>query len=123
MLLSRVIKVAKEFVGKINFAVSDKGAYSNELEALGLDSDADVVAGVYDSKGKYAMTEKFRLGFFPSLETGIDLVLFGSVSVDTFRTFIQQYLDGEIELYIKSEPIPEDSGPVKVSHMTESQIM
>ena len=37
-------------------------------------------------------------------------------SVDTFRTFIQQYLDGEIEVYIKSEPIPEDDGgPVKVS--------
>ncbi len=28
---------------------------------------------------------------------------------------MQQYLDGELELYIKSEPVPEDNdGPVKV---------
>ena len=37
--------------------------------------------------------------------------------MDTFRSFIQQYLDGELELYIKSEPIPTDEGPVKVSHV------
>ena len=58
----RVIKVAKDFVGKVNFAVSDKSDYTNELEALGLDSNADVVVGAYDTKGKYAMTEKFRSG-------------------------------------------------------------
>ena len=52
--------MAKDFVGKVNFAVSDKTEYASDLQALGLDSDADVVAGVYDDKGKYAMTEKFR---------------------------------------------------------------
>lgn len=55
----RVIKVAKDFVGKVNFAVSDKSDYAGELQALGLDENADVVAGLYDDKGKYAMTEKF----------------------------------------------------------------
>ena len=36
-------------------------------------------------------------------------------SVDNLRAFVQQYLDGELEIYVKSEPIPEDnSGPVKV---------
>lgn len=55
----RVIKVAKDFVGKVNFAVSDKSDYASELQALGLDENADVVAGLYDDKGKYAMTEKF----------------------------------------------------------------
>lgn len=44
----------------MNFAVSDKDDFGNELQNLGLDSDADVVAGIYDKKGKYAMTEKFR---------------------------------------------------------------
>ena len=35
------------------------------------------------------------------------------------KTFAQQYLDGELELYIKSEPVPEDnSGPVKVSFVS-----
>jgi len=37
--------------------------------------------------------------------------------VDSLRTFVQQYLDGELELYIKSEPVPEDNdGPVKVNY-------
>ena len=35
--------------------------------------------------------------------------------MDNLREFVQQYLDGELELHIKSEPIPEDnSGPVTV---------
>lgn len=55
----RVIKVAKEYVGKVKFAVSDKDDFNSELQALGLDGN-DVSVGLYDSKGKYAMTEKFR---------------------------------------------------------------
>ena len=36
-------------------------------------------------------------------------------SVDNLRNFAQQFVDGELEPYIKSEPIPEDNdGPVKV---------
>lgn len=57
--------MAKEFDGKMNFAVSDKDDFGNELQNLGLDSDADVVAGIYDKKGKYSMTEKFRFGGSP----------------------------------------------------------
>lgn len=56
----RVLKVAKEFEGKVNFAVSDKEDYSSELQALGLDGgDEAVVVGIYDTKGKYSMSEKF----------------------------------------------------------------
>ena len=33
---------------------------SREMDALGLDSDADVQVGLYDSLGKYAMTNDFR---------------------------------------------------------------
>lgn len=51
-------------------------------------------AGVYDSKGKYSMSTDF--------------------SVDNFKKFIQQYFDGELENYVKSEAVPEDDGPVKV---------
>ena len=36
-------------------------------------------------------------------------------SVDNLRNFAQQFVNGELEPYIKSEPIPEDNdGPVKV---------
>lgn len=68
--------MAKDFVGKVNFAVSDKSEYSSELEALGLDASADVVAGVYDAKGKYAMTEKFRLGMSISRDYWVELGFF-----------------------------------------------
>ena len=38
-------------------------------------------------------------------------------SVDNLRGFVRQFLDGEIEPHIKSEPIPEDNtGPVTVSN-------
>ena len=35
--------------------------------------------------------------------------------MDNLKAFVQKYLDGELEVYVKSEPVPEDnSGPVKV---------
>ena len=53
--------MAKEFEGKVNFAVSDKTGYASELQALGLDGRSeDVVVGLFDNKGKYSMLEKFR---------------------------------------------------------------
>lgn len=64
--LFRVIKVAQEFIGEefigeVYFAISDKDEYGSELQTLGLDVGADVVAGLYDTQGyKYAMTDKFR---------------------------------------------------------------
>ncbi len=58
-MCSRVIKVAKEF-SDVTFAVSNKRDYDRGLEDLGLEKSDDVVVGLYDSKGKYAMTEKFR---------------------------------------------------------------
>ena len=37
--------------------------------------------------------------------------------MDNLRQFVAQFLAGELEPYIKSEPLPEDnSGPVTVSH-------
>ena len=37
-------------------------------------------------------------------------------SVDNLKAFVQKLVDGELEPYVKSEPIPEDnSGPVTVS--------
>ena len=88
--------MAKQFPDQLSFAVSDKSDMSFELQALGLADDRDVVAGLYDAKGrKYAMD--------------------GAFSVDALKKFAQQFLDGELDPYVKSEPVPEDnSGPVKV---------
>ena len=36
-------------------------------------------------------------------------------SVDSLRAFVQQYLDGALEPFVKSEPVPESNdAPVKV---------
>jgi protein disulfide isomerase family A protein 3 len=94
---NRVIKVAKDFVGEVSFAVSSKAVMGGELQQFGIGPDQEVGVGVFDSQGrKYAMTEKF--------------------SVDSLREFITQFLAGEVEPYIKSEPLPDNSGPVTVSH-------
>ena len=56
-----MIKVAKDFVGEVGFAVSSKTAMNMELEQFGLDSAQDVSVGLFDSKGqKYTMQDKFR---------------------------------------------------------------
>ncbi len=69
-----------------------------ELEALGISGGkGQPSAGIYDMNGKYVMdaTSKF--------------------SVDTLKAFVQSYLDGDLETYMKSEPVPESNdGPVKV---------
>ena len=57
----RVIKVAKDYIGEVSFAVSSKSDLSGEMQQFGLDSDLDVSVGLFDSQGrKYAMTDPFR---------------------------------------------------------------
>jgi len=93
---NRVIKVAKDFIDGVTFAVSSSEEYAHELEQLGLAREEEVVAGLFDKQGKkYSMADKF--------------------SVDNLRKFVQQFVDGELEPYIKSEPVPENNdGPVTV---------
>ena len=88
--------MAKAFVDEgMSFAIANGADFGHELSALGLDGMEHPVAGIYDSKGKYAMDEDFN--------------------VDNLKQFVQQYYDGALEVYVKSEPIPEDNdGPVKV---------
>ena len=70
----------------------------SELQALGIgDNKGQPSAGIYDSKGKYVMSTESKF------------------SVDALKDFVQSYLDGELEPYMKSEPVPEpNDGPVKV---------
>ena len=78
----------------MSFAISSISDFGQEIEALGL-AGKKPTAGIYDNKGKYAMAEDF--------------------TVDNFKGFLQQYFNGELENYVKSEPVPEDNdGPVKV---------
>ena len=102
MFCYRVIKVAKQFTD-ISFAVSSNEQFSHELEALGL-SDKKPAAGIYDKKGKYAMSEEF--------------------SVSNLQKFVQDYVDGHLEPHIKSEPVPTPNDqPVKVDNKSNVLII
>lgn len=94
---NRVLKVATEFQGKINFAISAKDDFQHELNEFGYDFAGDKpVILARDAKSlKYKLTEEF--------------------SVDSLRNFVTQLLDGELEPYIKSEAVPEQTTPVKIA--------
>ncbi|XP_066490974.1 protein disulfide-isomerase A3 [Tiliqua scincoides] len=100
---NRVMKVAQSFLNaghKLNFAVASRKTFGHELSEFGLDSTAgDVpVVAIRTVKGeKYVMQEEF------------------SRDGKALERFLQDYFDGNLKKYLKSEPIPENNdGPVKV---------
>ncbi|KAM4747715.1 protein disulfide-isomerase A3 [Rhinophrynus dorsalis] len=100
---NRVMKVAKTFLDaghKLNFAVASRSAFGHELTELGLDaSTGDLpVVGIKTAKGeKYVMQEEF------------------SRDGKALERFLQDYFDGKLKKYLKSESVPENNdGPVKV---------
>uniref|UniRef100_A0A6M2DV45 Protein disulfide-isomerase n=1 Tax=Xenopsylla cheopis TaxID=163159 RepID=A0A6M2DV45_XENCH len=95
---NRVLKVAKEQT-KVNFAVSSKADFQHELNEYGIDhvKDDKPVVLARNAKGqKYIMQKEF--------------------SVEAIQEFIDDMLAGNLEAYMKSEPIPESNdAPVKVA--------
>ncbi|XP_011202174.1 protein disulfide-isomerase A3 [Bactrocera dorsalis] len=95
---NRVLKVAKEFTNKATFAISAKDDFQHELNEYGYDfvGDKPVILARDEKNLKYALKEEF--------------------SVENLRDFVEKLLDGELEPYVKSEPIPENNNaPVKVA--------
>jgi len=98
---NRVIKVAKKFLDagkKLTLAVSDINEMQHELGEFGLDnpdkSKVFVIARDTSDR-KFRMKDDF--------------------SMATFETFLQDFLDGKLEPYLKSEEIPSSNDePVKV---------
>jgi len=95
---NRVLKVGKEFSG-YNFAISNKDDFQQEMSEFGMEhvaGDKPVVTA-RDSKGlKYKMTAEF------------DMV--------TFKDFLTQLEAGNVEPWIKSEAVPDNSATnVKVA--------
>uniref|UniRef100_A0A8C2Q4P8 protein disulfide-isomerase n=1 Tax=Cyprinus carpio TaxID=7962 RepID=A0A8C2Q4P8_CYPCA len=100
---NRVMKVAKSFLDqgkKLSFAVANKNSFSHDVSELGLDGSSGELplVGIRTAKGdKYVMKEEF------------------SRDGKTLEKFLQDYFDGNLKRYLKSEPIPENNdGPVKV---------
>uniref|UniRef100_A0AAQ6AQ43 protein disulfide-isomerase n=1 Tax=Amphiprion ocellaris TaxID=80972 RepID=A0AAQ6AQ43_AMPOC len=100
---NRLMKVAKSFLDqgkKLNFAVANKMMFSHDVSEFGLESGSGELplVAIRTAKGdKYVMTEEF------------------SRDGKALERFLQDYFDGKLKRYLKSEPIPENNdGPVKV---------
>uniref|UniRef100_A0A672F940 Protein disulfide-isomerase n=2 Tax=Salarias fasciatus TaxID=181472 RepID=A0A672F940_SALFA len=100
---NRVMKVAKSFLDqgkKLNFAVASKNSFSHDLSEFGMSGSSGELplVAIRSAKGdKFVMSEEF------------------SRDGKALERFLQDYFNGKVKRYLKSEPIPEDNdGPVKV---------
>lgn len=100
---NRVLKVASKFKDQdVTFATANVGTFAAELSEYGLDmsrlskeNSPGVVAKDKDGK-KYALQEKF--------------------SVDSFTKFVESFVAGKLEPFMKSEDEPDNEGAnVKVA--------
>ncbi|XP_042223300.1 protein disulfide-isomerase A3-like [Homarus americanus] len=94
---NRVLKVAQNF-REFNYAVSNKDDFQHELNEFGLDfvpGDKPVICARDSKSQKFIMKEDF--------------------SMETFEAFLTKLKAGELEPYVKSEPIPDQDGPVAVA--------
>jgi protein disulfide-isomerase A3 len=95
---NRILKVAKEWEGKINFAVSAKDDFQHELNEYGYDyvGDKPLILARDEKNQKFIMKDEF--------------------SVENLQSFVHDLEEGALEPYVKSEPIPEkNDGPVVVA--------
>jgi len=94
---NRVLKVAQSFKD-FNFGISNKNDFQQELNEFGLDfiNDDKPRVAVRDLSGsKYVMTEAF--------------------SVENLQKFLEDVREGKLEAYMKSEPLPDNSGALKTA--------
>jgi len=95
--LNRLRKIAKDFVDKVSFVVTNKKNHANELRDLDI-PHIEVPFIIHDLKTDL----KYRL----------DTPDFAPEAV---KSFIEEYLSGKVESYVKSEKVPETNDePVKV---------
>lgn len=97
---NRVLKVATQFKDQdVNFAISNIAEFANELSDYGIamSKDMTVAAVAIDKDGKkFPLQEKF--------------------SVDSFSKFVESFLAGKLEPFMKSEDEPDNEGAgVKVA--------
>ncbi|CAG0879088.1 unnamed protein product [Darwinula stevensoni] len=95
---NRVMKVAKDFLGKLRFAVANHNDFQNELNDFGITftSGEKPVIGAKDGKG-----QKF--------------IMDGEFSVEKLEKFAQDLLDGKLQPHVKSEDTPEPGPPGSVT--------
>lgn len=94
---NRMLKVASQNKD-VTFAIANKDEFTSELTEYGFDyvaGDKPVVGARDKDSQKFIMKDEF--------------------SVENLEKFVKDFKDGKLEPYLKSEPIPETQGPVKVA--------
>jgi len=88
---NRILKVAKEWAGKINFAISAKDEFQHELNEYGYDytGEKPVVLARDARNQKFIMKDEF--------------------SIESLQKFAADLDEGALEAYVKSEPIPDSN--------------
>jgi len=96
----RLLKVGLEFEGKLLFAIAQKAAFvTREPTAYGIDGPVpDFVTIIEDTSEKKYLFHKHHDSF----------------NVDNIKAFANDYLAGKLSPFFKSEPIPENDGPLTV---------
>jgi protein disulfide isomerase family A protein 3 len=96
---NRILKVAEEFKNDFSFAISNKDEFQYEMNEYGIDytpSDKPVVTAKNAKGQKFIQQTEF--------------------SVESFKEFLGKLNSGELEPFLKSEPIPDSNdGPVVVA--------
>jgi protein disulfide isomerase family A protein 3 len=98
-ILKTVSSQVEKLKNKLNFAISHIAEFGGELTEFGLDNaegEKKPVAAIRDEQNrKFVLKETF--------------------SVDSLEKFINDFVEGKLEPYMKSEEVPEDNtNPVKV---------
>nr|CAG4645450.1 EOG090X0438 [Lynceus sp. MCZ IZ 141354] len=94
---NRILKVAKEATD-LKFCIANKDDFQQEMNEYGFDyigDDKPRVSLRQANGAKYVMKEEF--------------------SVENLEKFLADVKEGKLEAYMKSEPIPDNSGPLKTA--------
>jgi len=94
---NRILKVVKPYTGSYRFAISSKDEFQHELNEYGYDytGDKPVILARDARNQKFIMKDEF--------------------SIENLQAFVDDLEAGKLEPYLKSEPIPTESGPVTVA--------
>lgn len=96
---NRILKVAQEFKSDFSFAISNKDEFQYELNEYGIEfspSDKPIITAKNSKGQKFKMEEEF--------------------SIDNFGAFLKKVKSGEVDPFLKSEPVPDSNdGPVTVA--------
>ena len=114
---NRILKVAKKLADEnidVRFAISNAKDFREDLSQFGINDakkDAKYVLARGPKDEKYQMSGDFRYG---ALHSEKGLYLSSRCSYEALEDFARQLVQGKLEPYLKSQPIPEQTGDVKI---------